>query len=503
MSAEQADIFQLVEGRRRRRKNTKGESTPKTPLNNPASGDACAPSPKPPQKTSPPVSKWTPKPTVRMNPDDYVIVLKPRITVALKIAFQQGELGAAISQLIGKQHMNAITISPNWEQNIIVCGTQSHEVVQKLLTDFQIHTSKGPLPLHGHLKLTGDVCRGVISVHNLETSASLKRSVQWRGGELVYARKLGNSNVAVLTFAGRNVPRYVHYNAELTPVREYKKTVPACHRCATLGHRWGLCGQNGGADTEEMIPHECDPMCIVCRGPHLTSSRECTGKFIKLQQPGPRTSGSPTKPKRQPTGKAPTPGKTATATLPSGAAESRALSAPSGGAARDQDKELRRELALLRAQNEKLASELHSLRTHPITPPSSSEEEEYITDREIPTTAESRVVALKTQVTAIETQLADLPQIIHDTIARQVEIVITQVTQAVTHIIQKWIQDNPRVLKRVGPITDVNRTSKFNRVTPDESDFTEDSGTSAPGASRLGSLNNATPPSVSDHGPQP
>ncbi|KAH7941344.1 hypothetical protein HPB49_012426 [Dermacentor silvarum] len=76
------------------------------------------------------------KPTVRMNPNDYVIVLKQRTTVALKTTFQQGELGAAISQLIGRQHMNAITISPNWERNIIVCGTQNPEVVQKLPTDF-------------------------------------------------------------------------------------------------------------------------------------------------------------------------------------------------------------------------------------------------------------------------------------------------------------------------------------------------------------------------------
>lgn len=541
ISAEQADIFQLVEGRRRRRRNAEGASALKTPLNNSATGDARAPSPKAPQKTSP-VSKWTPKPTVRMNPGDYVIVLKPRITVALKAAFQQGELGAAISQLIGRQHMNDISISPNWEQNIIICGTQNNEVVQKLLSDFQINTSKGPLPLRGHLKLTGDVCRGVISVHNLETSASLKHSVQWRGGELVYARKLGNSNVAVLTFAGRKVPRFVHYNAELTPVREYKKTVPACYRCGALGHRadicpnpvterCSLCGQNVGAGPEGMAPHECNPTCIVCGGPHLTSSRECTEKFIRLQQPGSRTSGTPTKPKHRSTGKVPIPGKAATATLPPGAAESPALGAPSGNAARNQPKvgswvevasspsslssppssatsttetqKLRHELALLRSQNEKLASELDSLKTNLTTKPSLSDEEENITDREIPTTVESRVAALETQVNAIETQLADLPKIIHDTIARHMETVIAQVTQTVTHIIQKWIQDNPRVLKRVGPIRDVNRPSKFNRVTPDESDFSEDSSTSAQGAGELSNLNNTTPPSISEHGLQP
>ncbi|KAL1442551.1 hypothetical protein MTO96_046365, partial [Rhipicephalus appendiculatus] len=142
----------------------------------------------------------------------------------------------------------------------------------------------------------------------------------------------------------------------------------------------------------------------------------------KPTQPGPKTSGPPAKPRRQPSGKTPTPGKAATATLPPGAAESPALSAPSGNAARNQPKvgswagvassrspppssptstaetqELRRELALLRAQNEKLASELNSLRTNPTTRASLSDEEENITDREIPTTVESRVAALETQ----------------------------------------------------------------------------------------------------------
>ncbi|KAL1414060.1 hypothetical protein MTO96_007764 [Rhipicephalus appendiculatus] len=60
---EQADIFQLVEGRRRRRKNAGGASAPRTPVNNPVTGDARVPSPKASQKSSSPVSKWTPKPT--------------------------------------------------------------------------------------------------------------------------------------------------------------------------------------------------------------------------------------------------------------------------------------------------------------------------------------------------------------------------------------------------------------------------------------------------------
>ncbi|KAH7974871.1 hypothetical protein HPB49_020595 [Dermacentor silvarum] len=381
-----------------------------------------------------------------MKTDDYVIVLKPHTTVALKTTFQQGELGAAISQLIGRQHMNAITISPNYEQNIIVCGTQNPEVVQKLLTDFQLNTSKGPLPLHGHLKLTGDVCREVISVHNLETSESLKDSVQWRGGELVHVRKLGNSNVAVLTFEGRNVPRYVLYNAELTPVREYKKTVLACYRCGTLGHRadncpnpvnerCGLCSQNvwavcGGPHA----PHRLSQMHREIRQASAARAQDI-GALRNIEAPARRRcQETPSRGVTSP------PDKTAAATPLPGDAEFPALSAPSGGAARNQPKELRRELALLRAQNEKLASELNSLRAQFGTPLSSSGEEENITDRELPTPIESRVAALETQVTAIETQLADLPKIIHGTIARQMDSVITQVTQAVTRIIQKWIQ---------------------------------------------------------------
>ncbi|KAH7967488.1 hypothetical protein HPB49_025204 [Dermacentor silvarum] len=425
---------------------------------------------------------------------------------------------------------------------------------------------KAPLPLHGYLKLTGDVCRGVTSVHNLETSESLKHSAQWRGGELVHVRKLGNSNVAVLNFEGRNVPRYVHYNAELTPAREYKKTVPACYRCGTLGHRadncpnplnerCGLCGQNVGAGTEGMAPDECNPMCIVRGARTLPVPANASGNSSDFSSQGPGHRGPPqhrgasqlerrqsrhprapfparrgsfTPPGGSNRGVTPPPDKKAAATPLPGEAEFPALCAPAGHATRNQPKvgswakvassppphpscptstaetqELKHELSLLRAQNENTASERNLLRTQFGTPLSSSGEEENIPDRQLPTPSESRVVAQETQVTETERHLAGLPKIVHYTIARQMDSVIIQVTQAVTRIIQKWIQDNPRVLKRVEPIRDDNRSSNFSRVIPDESDFSEDSCTSALGTSELGSVNNVTPASMTDLGPQP
>ncbi|KAH7987054.1 hypothetical protein HPB52_024549 [Rhipicephalus sanguineus] len=93
----------------------------------------------------------------------------------------------------------------------------------------------------GHAKISGEVCRGVITVHEQETSASLKAKIHWLGGSIAFIRKLCKTSVALLTFEGRHVPRFVHYNRVVTPVREYKRTIPACYRCGTVGHRVELC----------------------------------------------------------------------------------------------------------------------------------------------------------------------------------------------------------------------------------------------------------------------
>ncbi|KAH7958407.1 hypothetical protein HPB49_001339 [Dermacentor silvarum] len=200
---------------------------------------------------------WRPAAMPRTVAEDITIVLKPRVTVDLKAAFQP---------------------------------------------EFSLKTSKGPLPVIGHTKIGGEVCRGVITVHEQETSASLKAKIHWRGGNIAFIRKLGKTSVTLLTFEGHHVPRFVHYNSVVTPIREYKRTIPACYCCGTVGHRLKLCPhpndprcghccQVVGASEEWMTPHECKPSCLVCGEEHLTGSPACKARFRRLQQTGGQNGG--------------------------------------------------------------------------------------------------------------------------------------------------------------------------------------------------------------------
>ncbi|CAN7974997.1 unnamed protein product, partial [Ixodes persulcatus] len=81
------------------------------------------------------------------------------------------------------------------------------------------------------------------------------------------------------------------------PVRLYKRTIPACHRCGTVGHqadscprpqagRCGRCGSQGATTSQGPAEHECIPCCLLCGGNHLTGAAGCIGKHRKPIKPG-------------------------------------------------------------------------------------------------------------------------------------------------------------------------------------------------------------------------
>ncbi|KAH7940744.1 hypothetical protein HPB49_005127 [Dermacentor silvarum] len=256
-------------------------------------------------KRSKPTTTWKPKPLPRPHPEDFVVIIKPREPVALRDVFQRGALVATFATFVGVQKAVTLNLLLSPEQNLIVASTREAQTADQLLGDFRLHTDKSKMAAHGHLKQHGeDVCYGVVTVANHETTDTLRQALQWRAGELLDIRKFGTSNEDRLTFSGRVKPRYIHYNSEITFVQPYYRTIPTCGLCGTVGHRadscpnpananCGLCGQEAELVEGVRTPNECNPKCSLCGGSHATNSRECTAKYRQPKMTTPQQSGLP------------------------------------------------------------------------------------------------------------------------------------------------------------------------------------------------------------------
>ncbi|KAH7961395.1 hypothetical protein HPB52_008796 [Rhipicephalus sanguineus] len=242
--------------------------------------------------------QWRPKNTPRIEKDDIIVVLKPRETLDIKATFGPGQAGAAVRSILGADASVGLAVWPIWDQNVLVCTLKSVDAAEKLLRDITLPVGGRQLPFRGHPKLSGEFCRGVVHVSQDETSETVKSKLSAEPN--VTVRKLGDTTVAVITFAGTKVPRTVLYNCERLPVHLYKKTVPACPLCGTVGHRADTCPrpqpgrciscgvQVPAATPDGPTEHQCVPSCLLCGGGHKTGAPGCAGRFRK-----PIKSGSP------------------------------------------------------------------------------------------------------------------------------------------------------------------------------------------------------------------
>ncbi|KAH7961662.1 hypothetical protein HPB52_011173 [Rhipicephalus sanguineus] len=144
-----------------------------------------------------------------------------------------------------------------------------------------------------------------------ETSSSLFEAMPQR--TILAVRKLGDSTAAVVTFEGTKLHRFIFYHSFVAYVRPYKKIIPACSLCGTIGHRPSVCPRptpgrctRGGTQVqmtpEGLVQHECNTTCLICSGPHETA--DCTlvdgpasgfpsQAWITSQHPGDPTAGHP------------------------------------------------------------------------------------------------------------------------------------------------------------------------------------------------------------------
>ncbi|KAH7980403.1 hypothetical protein HPB49_015685 [Dermacentor silvarum] len=371
--------------------------------------------------------------------------------------YQHGELGAAFAAYLSTQAAASLSLLPTWEQNLIVAGTRDPHVADKLLREFQLDSSIGQLLMHAHLKLTGEVCRGVITVANHETSESLQKKIQFRAGELADIRKLGNSNVAAFIFVGKVVPRFVHYNSEATHVLAYERTIPACGRCGTVGHRAGTC------------PCPDNEKCGLCGHTVPTPN----GSVGKPMQPTPVTA-------RESSANSSCP-----ATRPNALSPEQPGDLRSHQVFRLQKPMAERDLVAHGSDPKTLSppplsvTSVHGKKTAPPPPPPSGKNTCHFPALKTDGAASARAStpkhgkqnsdatesdaklspALVATISAMEDRLTSKLGSMNETAMDQI---LTKVMTSVPAMISKHIMDSPRLLRWLGPVKDVSCPSKFN-----------------------------------------
>ncbi|KAH7936795.1 hypothetical protein HPB49_004464 [Dermacentor silvarum] len=247
---------------------------------------------------------WQPLPLPKPKTTDFVVVLKPRTRLSLTAVFPENGAGSALIAHLAANANRLVTVVMARDQNLILAYTADPLIADKLIGELTVLSSVGPVPLFGYLRAdTQDSCYGVVTVRSTDSEAELQKRLYWPEGEILHIR---------LTFSGKVKPRYVTYDALLILVHPYKKTIPACSQCGSVGHRpdacpgpkpdlCGTCGNTVPLMDGARAPHECTPKCAICAGPHVTGDRSCKERYRAPPPKSPplESQPGPTKGKRQ------------------------------------------------------------------------------------------------------------------------------------------------------------------------------------------------------------
>lgn len=141
--------------------------------------------------------------------------------------------------------------------------------------------------------------RGIIfNAHSFESDDQIFNELRARNPTvyIVSTQRLGKTRHFVLTIAGHTLPKHVRYHAFTLLIFPFRERVEACFNCRQTGHRTDVCPKSKQhncrqcgeshpqpTDSKELT---CPAQCVICKGGHLTGSRNCKYRFLKKKLPG-------------------------------------------------------------------------------------------------------------------------------------------------------------------------------------------------------------------------
>ncbi|KAH7973960.1 hypothetical protein HPB49_007903 [Dermacentor silvarum] len=128
------------------------------------------------------------------------------------------------------------------EQNLAIVSTPSSHVADALLNIQELSISQRTYPVSAYLAAPDDSCKGIVPGLEPGTpSHMLVEEMQASGIQILQARMMGQTNIALVTFEGLRVPRFVRFLGAELRCYPHRPRQPVCKTCLKLGHRADHC----------------------------------------------------------------------------------------------------------------------------------------------------------------------------------------------------------------------------------------------------------------------
>ncbi|KAH7973731.1 hypothetical protein HPB49_004535 [Dermacentor silvarum] len=166
---------------------------------------------------------------------------------------------------------------------LAILKTHHIELASRLLSVESIVLAGRIYAVAPYLAAPTNSCRGVI--HGIAPNATqeeLLRDLDSYQADILLARRMGNTNSALITFAGMHVPFSVYYQRLEFRCRPHKPRAHNCTICLQYEHRTCACPGNqrlcptcSTPISQPDEPHSCSPWCLHCQGHHTPFAEIC------------------------------------------------------------------------------------------------------------------------------------------------------------------------------------------------------------------------------------
>ncbi|KAG0444485.1 hypothetical protein HPB47_013742 [Ixodes persulcatus] len=172
--------------------------------------------------------------------DDYKVVIRPRDGLNFS-AWTTDKITQAIIAMaqLSAAEMAQATKRIRRDQNLVVVSTPNMESSTRVQQISALTLGTKQYEVTAYLAVPDNSCRGVISgVETRPTAEELTENLRATGINILYARMMGQTNTAVITFEGIRVPRFVYLSGGEYPCRPYQPRQQVCGVCLHSKKKW-------------------------------------------------------------------------------------------------------------------------------------------------------------------------------------------------------------------------------------------------------------------------